>query len=44
VAREGGSHTIVYVGSKRSAVPRHREIRSHLALRILGQLDLREDR
>jgi mRNA interferase HicA len=41
--REGGKHTIVWVGSRTSAIPRHTEINEYTVEGILEELDLEVD-
>ena len=39
---EGGSHTLVRVGNRRTTVPRHREINEVTARNILKQIGARQ--
>lgn len=38
IVREGGAHTIVRVGAKKTSVPRHNEIPERTANKILKQI------
>lgn len=40
--REGGSHTVVVVGDRRTTVPRHNEIAEHTARAIAKQLGMED--
>lgn len=39
--REGGNHTLITVGERRSVIPRHREINEITASAIMKQLGMK---